>query len=58
VRLMPDADGIIASQIFPGLRLAVWALLEGDLASVLSELQRGLSSVEHAAFVERLSEMV
>jgi len=58
VRLMPDADGIIASQIFPGLRLAVGALLEGDLASVLSELQRGLSSVEHAAFVERLSEMV
>jgi len=53
--LVPNAEGIIESQVFPGLRLAVGALLKGDLASVLSELQKGLSSVEHAVFVEQLS---
>jgi hypothetical protein len=53
--LAPDANGIIESQIFPGLRLAVGALLEGDLATVLS-LQKGLSTAEHAAFVTRPSE--
>ncbi|MBI3763667.1 MAG: Uma2 family endonuclease, partial [Chloroflexi bacterium] len=33
---------------------AVRALLEGDLATVLAELQKGLASDEHSAFVERL----
>ena len=43
--LTPDADNIIESQVFPGLRLAVGALLEGDLATVLFELQNGLVRV-------------
>lgn len=34
----PDAEGIIESSIFPGLRLAVPALLAGDLAGVLAAL--------------------
>lgn len=55
VRLAPDASGVIHSQVFPGLRLAVPALLKGDLANVLAELQQGLASAEHAAFVERLA---
>jgi Uma2 family endonuclease len=50
----PDETGLIRSQVFPGLCLAVQALLEGDLAQVLSELQKGLGSLEHVAFVERL----
>jgi hypothetical protein len=29
-------------------------MLAGDLATVLSELQKGIGSPEHAAFVERL----
>ncbi|MCZ6678843.1 MAG: Uma2 family endonuclease [Candidatus Poribacteria bacterium] len=45
VPLTPDADNIIESQVFPGLRLAVGALLEGDLATVLFELQNGLVHV-------------
>ncbi|MBI1930473.1 Uma2 family endonuclease [Candidatus Poribacteria bacterium] len=53
--LMPDAEGAISSQVFPGLRLAVQALLARDLAKVLVELQQGLLTAEHAAFVERLS---
>ena len=49
-------DGLVESQVFPGLRLAVNALIGGDLATVLSELQKGLETAEHAAFVRRLLE--
>jgi len=56
VPLTPDESGVVHSQVFPGLCLAVSALLEGDLATVLAELQKGLETAEHAAFVERLRE--
>ncbi|OKH25748.1 Uma2 family endonuclease [Chroogloeocystis siderophila] len=49
----PD-DGIIQSKVFPGLWLAVLSLLEGDMATVLTVVQKGLRSPEHAAFVEQL----
>jgi Uma2 family endonuclease len=52
--LQPDEAGILRSEIFPGLWLAVPALFAGDLAAVLAELQRGLASPEHATFLERL----
>lgn len=55
IPLLPDAAGVARSQVFPGLHLAVAALLDGDLAGVLAELQRGLQTAEHTAFVERLS---
>ena len=48
--LEPDATGIAESKRFPGLRLAVNALLAGEVATVLSELQRGLDSPAHSAF--------
>lgn len=54
--LTPDVSGVVHSEVFPGLVLAVSALLEGDLAKVLSELQKGLETNEHAAFVKRLLE--
>jgi Uma2 family endonuclease len=54
--LTPDREGIIDSQVFPGLRLAAQALLADDLATVLAVLNRGLESAEHKAFVKRLSE--
>ena len=54
VPMFPDAEGLIESQAFPGLRIAVNALMGGDLATVLSELQKGLETDEHAAFVRRL----
>ena len=56
VPLAPDENGVIHSQAFPGLRLPAQALLAGDLAAVLAELQKGLETAEHAAFVERLRE--
>jgi Uma2 family endonuclease len=54
-RVEPDADGILRSEVFPGLWLAVDKLLNGDLAGVLAELQKGIASAEHAAFVEKLA---
>jgi len=55
VTVPADAAGLIHSRVFPGLRLAVAALLRGDLAYVLAEVQRGLASAEHQAFVETLA---
>jgi Uma2 family endonuclease len=54
VPLPLDEGGVIHSQRFPGLRLAVALLLAGDLAAVLAELQRGLATEAHQAFVARL----
>jgi Uma2 family endonuclease len=55
VPLTPDENGLIRSDIFPGLQLDITALLDGDLVRVLAGLQRGLATPEHAAFVETLS---
>jgi Uma2 family endonuclease len=52
--LVPDARGILHSEVFPGLRLAVAALLAGDFAAVLAEQQQGNRSAEHVAFTRRL----
>ena len=52
--LSPDGDGILRSQVFPGLWLAVDALLSHRMAQVLEVLQVGLASPEHAAFVAQL----
>ena len=49
----PDAGGLLTSRVFPGLRLDVSALLDGDLAAVLATLQNGLNTREQAAFVAR-----
>jgi Uma2 family endonuclease len=56
VQLLPDDSGIIRSQIFPGLHLAVRALLTGNRITVLKELREGLTTPAHEAFVKRLSE--
>jgi Uma2 family endonuclease len=54
IRLAPDASGLLYSQVFPGLSLAVSPLLEGNLVEVLVELQKGLRTPEHAKFVAQL----
>lgn len=55
IPLKPDAAGVIKSQVFPGLWLAVPAMLEGNLGEVLAVLQQGLASAEQADFVRQLS---
>lgn len=51
VPLSPDAEGILRSEVFPGLWLDPAALLAGDLARVFAVVQRGTTSIEHAAFI-------
>lgn len=52
IKLEPNADGIIESQIFPGLYLNKAALLSGDLAQVLATLQIGFATPEHQSFID------
>ena len=53
--MLPPADGILRSKVFPGLWLDPAALVRGDLNAVLKAiLQQGLNSPEHADFVARL----
>jgi Uma2 family endonuclease len=53
-RLQPGADGLFRSEVFAGLWLDAAALVREDVATVLSAVQQGLASAEHAAFVARL----
>jgi Uma2 family endonuclease len=55
VSLLPNQQGVICSQVFPGLCLSIPALIEGKMQEVLAVLQAGLNSSEHAAFVKVLS---
>lgn len=52
--IFPGADGVLRSEVFPGLWLDPEALTSGDGARLLDTLQKGLASPEHAAFVVRL----
>jgi Uma2 family endonuclease len=53
-RLQPGDDGILRSEVFPGLWLDPAALTGGDSGRVLAVLQLGVASAEHADFVARL----
>jgi len=53
-RLVPDAQGVLRSEVFPGLWLDTAAVLRGDIAAVLATVQHGLASPEHETFVARL----
>ncbi len=52
--LSPTGPGHYQSEIFPGLWLDLNALLRGDVARVLTVLQQGVASPEHAAFIASL----
>ncbi len=54
-RLMPGADGVFRSEVFPGLWLDGGALITQDYVRVQQVLQMGLNSPEHAEFVKKLS---
>ena len=55
VQQQPDGLGILRSQVFPGLQLAVEALLAGEMQRVLVVLQEGIDSEMHQRFVARLA---
>jgi Uma2 family endonuclease len=53
--LPPGADGVIRSEVFPGLWLDPQALLGNDRKRLLAVLRQGLASSEHAAFAAKLA---
>src|SRR5262245_45215074 len=53
-RMPVDTQGLLRSEVFPGLWLDPAALVRGDLTTVLAIVQQGLASPEHGAFVTRL----
>lgn len=53
--LKPAATGVLESNVFPGLRLAVQPLLGEQLKGVLDELQTGLHTEAHRAFAASLA---
>ena len=53
--LAPGSDGILRSELFPGLWLDPEALISGDGPRLIAVLQEGLASPERAAFVARLA---
>jgi Uma2 family endonuclease len=55
VQQAADGNGILASKVFPGLRLAVTALLQGDMVAVLTELQQGIGTEAHQQFAAGLT---
>lgn len=55
VCLPADEAGVVRSRVFPGLWLAVPALLRGDLAGVLQCLQQGLATSAHREFIAHLA---
>jgi hypothetical protein len=52
--LVPDDDGIYRSLVFPGLWLDSIALVRRNTKRVLTVLEQGLASPEHAEFVAKL----
>jgi Uma2 family endonuclease len=50
-----DADGLIQSEVFPGLWLEVTDLLAGNQAGVIAKLHQGLASSEFDTFRQSLS---
>jgi Uma2 family endonuclease len=53
--IMPDANEIYRSRVFPGLWLDSKALFKNELAKLLVTLQEGIASEEHQQFVATLA---
>ena len=54
-RLTPDEAGLIKSPAFPGLWLAVNALVQGQMPQVLQTLQQGMATAAYQTFAAQLS---
>ena len=55
-RLVPGPDGLHRSEVFPGLWLDPQALFAEDLDGLITTLDLGLATPEHAGFVARLAQ--
>lgn len=55
-QLAADEQGILRSQVFPGLWLHPTHFWAGDASALIATLQEGIQSPEHASFVDRLQQ--
>ena len=55
IKLQADENGIIKSEIYPGLWLDVTALLKGDLVKVLDVLKQEIDTPAHTNFCQKIS---
>lgn len=55
VELAASDDGVLRSQVFPGLWLDPSAIFNDNGKRLMEVLQQGLATPEHAAFVQRLT---
>lgn len=55
ISLTADEQGVIRSQVFPGLWLDTQRFWQKELAGLLATLQQGIATPEHATFVEQLA---
>jgi Uma2 family endonuclease len=55
-QIVADEQGVLRSQVLPGLYLQSTLFWKSDLAGVLEVLRKGLDTPEHAAFVKKLQE--
>jgi Uma2 family endonuclease len=53
--LSPDADGVFRMRAFPGLWVHAEALFAKDHRRLMTTLEQGLATAQHAAFVSRLA---
>ncbi len=56
INLQSDSIGLIESKIFPGLVLSTNAILEFDLAAVLTTLDKNIHTTKHQDFIKKLHE--
>ncbi len=54
IQLIANQDGVIKSDIYPGLWLDIQALLTGNLLKVLEVLQQGMKTKEYQNFRKNL----
>jgi Uma2 family endonuclease len=50
-----DAEGVLSSRVFPGLRLDTRALLSGELSQLLARGREGTDTQDHRAFADLLA---
>lgn len=55
VDLPPGPDGVLRSEVFPGLWFDPRAFFAEDMEGIIATLERGLATPEHAEFVGRLA---
>jgi len=55
LEMQADAQGVLRSNVFPGLWLDSQKFWNGDLAGVLAVLQQGIATPEHALFIQTIA---